>query len=58
MYKFKKAFQTSLEVNESYEGETIETKVRRIMLNNEPITDTAPTIFTKRQDGVLPETDV
>ena len=56
MYKFKKTKTTSLSINESYEGETIEAKVRRIMQTNEPITDTAPTIFTKRKDGVLPET--
>lgn len=58
MYKFKKTKTTSLSINESYEGETIESKVRRIMQTNEPITDTAPSIFTKRKDGVLPETDI
>ena len=58
MYKFKKTKKTSLSINESYEGETIESKVRRIMQTNEPITDTAPSIFTKRKDGVLPETDI
>ena len=37
---------------ESYEGETIEQKVERIVNNNEPITDSAPQIFTERKDGV------
>ncbi|MEM1986717.1 MAG: hypothetical protein QXQ24_08275 [Nitrososphaeria archaeon] len=37
-----------------YEGESIETKVNRILINKEPITDGAPLIYTKRQDGVLP----
>lgn len=35
-------------------GESIETKVRRIVENNEPITDGAPIIYTNREDGVLP----
>ncbi|MEM0173378.1 MAG: hypothetical protein QXI16_02610 [Sulfolobaceae archaeon] len=37
-----------------YEGESIENKVNRILINKEPITDGAPLIYTKRQDGVLP----
>ena len=35
-------------------GESIETKVKRITENNEPITDGAPIIYTNRDDGVLP----
>lgn len=35
------------------EGETIETKVRRIVEEKEPISDTAPIIYTKREDGVI-----
>ena len=31
MYKFKKTTKTNLSINESYEGETIEAKVRRIV---------------------------
>ena len=37
-----------------YEGESIENKVNRILINKEPITDGAPLIYTKRADGVLP----
>ena len=37
-----------------YEGETIERKVARITLTKEPITDTAPIIYTEKKDGVLP----
>ena len=33
-------------------------KVRRIVNNNEPITDGAPIIFTERKDGVLPEYNI
>ena len=40
---------------ECFEGEQIEEKVRRIINNNEPITDGAPIIFTEKKDGVRPE---
>lgn len=43
---------------ETFEGETIETKVNRIVNNGEPITDGAPIIYTERKDGVLPEYDI
>ena len=39
---------------EFQDGESIETKVRRITENNEPITDGAPIIYTNRDDDVLP----
>ena len=39
---------------EVYEGESIETKVARIVLTKEPISDTAPIIYTELKDGVLP----
>ena len=58
MYNFKIPKRTTINVNESSEGETIEKKVKRIKINNEPIEDTAPTLYTLRGDGVLPETDV
>ena len=43
---------------ESREGETIEAKVRRIMNNNEPISDQAPLIYTERKDGINPDYDI
>lgn len=43
---------------ESFEGEQIEEKIRRIVNNNEPITDGAPIIFTEKKDGVLPEYNI
>lgn len=46
------------EINDSVEGESIERRVERIMNNEEPITDTAPTIYTERKDGVIPEYDI
>lgn len=41
-----------------YEGESIEEKVARITENNEPITDGAPIVYTKRSDGIKPEFDI
>lgn len=46
--------KTTLMVNESLEGETLEEKIMRIVENNEPITDGAPIVYTDRRDGVLP----
>lgn len=47
-----------LSINFSYEGETIETKVRRITENKEPISDGAPVIYTDRKDGTKPEYNI
>lgn len=44
--------------NDSYEGETIEQKVERFVNGNEPITDSAPLIYTERKDGVKPEYNI
>lgn len=49
---------TSIECNESLEGETIEQKVERIMSNGEAIEDVAPLIYTERADGVQPQYDI
>lgn len=53
--------RTSIQINESYEGESIETKVQRIINNKEPIKDGAPIIHMRREEGVLagcdPRTD-
>lgn len=42
----------------TYTAESIETKVRRIMDENEPITDGAPIIYTPFEDGVKPEYNI
>lgn len=54
--KYSKAIPNNgrLQSVEIYEGETIEEKVARITLTKEPITDTAPIIYTEKKDGVLP----
>lgn len=43
---------------EVYEGESIESKVRRIVDNKEPISDGAPIIYTEKKDGVLPQYNI
>lgn len=58
MYKRIVPSTTTLEVNDSYEGEAIEVKVRRIVNQNEPITDGAPRIYTERKDGVKAEYNI
>lgn len=54
MYKPSRPSKTTIEINNSYVGESIEDKVTRILSNKEPITDGAPIIYTERKDGVQP----
>lgn len=54
MYKVPQMHRTSLNVNESTQGETIEQRVERMTENREPITDGAPIIYQERADGVNP----
>lgn len=57
--KLKIVLQKSqLKSNEVYEGESIETKVSRIINEKAPIEDGAPIIFTERTDGVLPSYNI
>lgn len=43
---------TTIECNESTEGESIEDKIKRAIENQEPIDDSVELIFTERNDGV------
>lgn len=43
---------------DAYEGELIETKVKRITVNKEPIKDGAPLVYTEKKDGVLPQFNI
>ena len=49
---------STLLINKSYQGESIEDKLERIIQQKEPITDGAPLVFTERKDGVMPEYDI
>lgn len=52
-YKFKKAQQTTLRVNEAYQGETIEATMRRIWKSGEPIEANAGnSVFYDESEGV------
>jgi len=53
MYRKNIIQATSIEENDSLEGETIEQKIERVVNNKEPITDGAPMIYTERKEGVL-----
>lgn len=39
-------------------GETLELQIKRMKETNQPIEGGAPTIFTARKDGVIPEYDI
>lgn len=44
--------------NEDKEGEEIITKIRRILDENEPLTDGAPLIYTPKEKGVIAEYNI
>lgn len=58
MYRKNQMQPTTIERDESYEGETLEEKIKRIMNNKEPITDGAPLIYTERRDGIQAAYDI
>lgn len=49
---------TSLKVNQAYEGESIETKMSRLLENKDGIKGGAERIFTERKEGVHPALDI
>ncbi|NDV94344.1 hypothetical protein D0T84_05350 [Dysgonomonas sp. 521] len=50
--------RSKLSANRSLEGETIETKMDRVVNNKEPIEDVSPIIYQPRSEGVRPEFDI
>lgn len=60
MYRKNKAKPTTININTSYEGEPLEAKIRKLMENKEPLeqNDTAPLIFTERNQGILAAYDI
>lgn len=50
--------RTTVSINNSYEGESIETKMARITQSKEPIDSSAPIVFTERKDGVQPQYNI
>ena len=57
-YKGKNPLNGTIFVNESTEGEFLETRVARAMMQNEAITETGFNVYTLRKDGVKPEFDI
>ena len=43
---------------ESYEGQSIEDRCKKLVETGEPIKDTSPLIFTPKEKGVMPQYDV
>ena len=58
MYRINKQTETSISLNQSYVGETIEQKIVRVTTTNEAIKDGAPLTYTDRKEGVLPEFNI
>lgn len=57
-YKPNKPQKSTLKVRNVMDGETLETKVNRIVNNKEPIKDGAPLIYTERKEGVKAEMNI
>ena len=58
MYKKTINSRTGLAVNQSTIGETLETKMQRIIHNGEPIKEGVKMIYTESSEGVKPEHDI
>ena len=59
MYRQNPKVRTSLKGNnKQLQGETIESKMARMMQQGADMNDVSELIFTERKDGVIPETDV
>lgn len=58
MYKFRKPPTTSINNNNSYQGETLEVKIQRLIENKEPIGDAAPLIYQERSAGIQPDFNI
>lgn len=59
MYKIPKMAKTSLRVNESVEGRSIEEKLYETIYNKEPIDNTVGAkAYNERKDGVIASRDI
>lgn len=58
MIKKRINISKNIQLNQSYIGETIEEKMRRVMDNKEPIKDGSSPVYTARKDGVLAATNI
>lgn len=58
MYRKNHMHTTSMKVNQSSEGRTLEQKLEQITQNKEKITDGSPLIYTERSAGIMPAYDI
>lgn len=58
MYRKNHMHSTSMRVNQSTEGRTLEQKLEQITQNKEKITDGSPLIYTERSAGIMPAYDI
>lgn len=58
MYKVPTRTITSIEKNDSVEGETIEQQIQRMITNGEVLGEEKEMIYTKPSEGVLYGTDI
>lgn len=49
---------TGYSINQTYEAEGLEMKIRRMMEGKEGIEEAVPLIYTDKKDGVLPGYDI
>lgn len=53
MYKIQQPIETTLEINQSTDGEPIEQKIERVVHNGEPMDEGAALVYTERKEGVV-----
>ena len=58
MYKIPRKMITSIERNESIEGETLEMQIQRMINNGEVLGEEKEMIYTKPSEGVVYGTDI
>jgi len=54
MYKKQTQIRTSIEANDSVEGEPIEHTIERLLNNGDEIIEGKELLFTRAEDGVIP----
>ena len=50
--------RTQFQLNNRTEGETLETKIKRLVTNKEPIKDGAPLVYQERKEGIRASTNI
>nr|WAE43728.1 MAG: hypothetical protein [Microviridae sp.] len=58
IYQIKKREEASITGVNVYTGESIEQKIKRIMEDKEPISDGIEAVYTAKNEGILPSTNI